>query len=138
MIPGRLEPTEFQIQTAFIEWVRLATGRYPELALGFHCPNGGARHHKTVTKGPHKGVTYSPLGRQLRALGVVPGVPDWLLPVRRGSWSGLALEFKSRKGGIRPSQIAYMAGLREQGWSCHVIRADWEEGKRLVEEYLRS
>jgi hypothetical protein len=34
---------EAQIQKNFFEWARLSSGKYPELKLMFHIPNGGRR-----------------------------------------------------------------------------------------------
>ena len=34
-------PTEAEEQIALFEWARLQTGRFPELALLYHVPNGG-------------------------------------------------------------------------------------------------
>lgn len=37
-------PTEAEEQIALFEWARLQTGRFPELALLYHVPNGGSRN----------------------------------------------------------------------------------------------
>jgi hypothetical protein len=95
-------PLEHAIQSAFVEWTRRVEGRYPELALGFAVPNGGQRSARTA-------------GR-LWAEGVRPGVPDWLLPVARPPFIGLAIEFKRPGGALSPAQRAYIPKLAAAGW----------------------
>lgn len=68
-------PTEAEEQIALFEWARLQTGRFPELALLYHVPNGGSRNKIEAAR--------------LRAQGVKSGVPDLCLPVARGASHGL-------------------------------------------------
>jgi len=37
-------PTEAEEQIALFEWATLQSGRFPELALLYHVPNGGSRN----------------------------------------------------------------------------------------------
>lgn len=63
-------PTESVEQISLFRWANYSRGRYPELALLHHIPNGGTR-------------SKSEAGR-FRAEGVKAGVPDICLPVARG------------------------------------------------------
>ena len=42
-------PTEAEEQIALFEWARLQTGRFPELALLYHVPNGGSEQNRSGT-----------------------------------------------------------------------------------------
>ena len=68
-------PTEAEEQIALFEWAALQSGRFPELALLYHVPNGGSRNKIEAAR--------------LRAQGVKSGVPDLCLPVARGGNHGL-------------------------------------------------
>lgn len=59
-------PTEAQEQMTLFSWAAMQSGKYPELNLLYHVPNGGSRHKAEA-------------GR-LRAEGVKAGVPDLCLP----------------------------------------------------------
>lgn len=67
-------PTEAQEQMTLFSWAAMQSGKYPELNLLYHVPNGGSRHKAEA-------------GR-LRAEGVKAGVPDLCLPVARGHITG--------------------------------------------------
>ena len=82
-----LKPSEHQIQESFIQLVCLHKHRYPALRLGFAVPNGELRNKAIAAK--------------LKAEGVVPGPPDWMLPVPTVEYIGYAIEFK--RPGQKPS-----------------------------------
>lgn len=92
-----------------IQWAAHAQRAHPELQLLFHVPNGEARDARTAAK--------------LRWMGVKPGVPDLLLPVPRGPYTGLALEMKRRKGGgTTEAQERFLEALRASQWHVCVCR----------------
>lgn len=100
-------PTEAQEQITLFEWERLKRGKYPELDLLFHVPNGGSRNKAEA-------------GR-LRAEGVKAGIPDLCLPVPRGHFHGLYIELKRKRGGrIEPEQTAWLERLMKQGYSVAI------------------
>lgn len=101
-----LRVKEFDIQETFVKMVALREIAYPELKLGFHPPNGGYRMLLEA--------------RRLHRLGVKAGVPDWMLPIARHGYSGLAIEFKSEAGKLSASQIAYHHRLILERWLVHV------------------
>lgn len=67
-------------QTKLFNWVVLARGKYPELDMLYHIPNGGSRNKIEAAN--------------LRRQGVRSGVPDLCLPVARGNYHGLYIELK--------------------------------------------
>lgn len=100
-------PTEHQIQSAFVLWLRLHEKTHPALRLMFAVPNGGYRPPRTAAL--------------LSAEGVVAGVPDMLLPVARGGFIGLALEFKRPGGRLSPAQVVFTDMLIHAGWLVLVV-----------------
>jgi len=97
-------------------------GHTPALARGFHPANGEERDAKT--------------GAKLKRMGVRPGVLDWCLPVARGGYGGLWIEFK-RPGGEEPSdeQRIEIANLRAEGYRV-VVFDDWERAAQFTLDYL--
>lgn len=105
-----------------IAWAAHAQRRYPELELLFHVPNGEVRDPRTAAK--------------LKWLGVRPGVPDLLLPVPRGQYTGLALEMKRRSGAsTSEAQKRFLEALRGCGWHVAVC-AGADEAIGELRRYL--
>lgn len=113
--------TEHVEAVMFMRAVAGALDTWPELEWLFHVPNGGARARKTAGA--------------LKAEGVKPGVPDYLLPVGRGGYVGLALELKTAKGRVSPEQCEWLAHLAAQGWQAVVARG-WEQAWDVVRDYM--
>lgn len=118
----RLLPREGEEQARLFSWAQMAGGRYPELRLLFHIPNGGGR-------------SKSEAGR-FKMEGVKAGVPDLCMPVPRGGYSGLFIELKRRAGGrVSPEQKAWLEELRGQGYRAEIARG-WEEASEILKDYL--
>lgn len=113
--------TEHAEAAMFMRAVRGAEADWPELRWMAAIPNGGARAKREAVK--------------LKAEGVNPGVPDYLLPVQRGGYVGLALELKTATGRTSAEQRAWLAHLEGQGWHAVVARG-WEEAWAVVRDYL--
>jgi hypothetical protein len=96
-------------QAALLKEVTL---RYPAAAkLIYHVPNGGHRHKLVAVK--------------LKEQGVKAGVPDLVLPMARGGYFGLYIEFKAKPpfdAAVSASQDAYIQALTEQGYLAIVCR----------------
>lgn len=60
-------PTEDVEQMCLFRWADAQSGKYPELSLMYHVPNGGKRGKAEAAR--------------FRAMGVKSGVPDIFLPV---------------------------------------------------------
>jgi hypothetical protein len=113
--------SEYAEQCALITWAGLVQGRWPELALLFHIPNGGARDRVT--------------GAQLKAAGVKAGVPDLCLPVARHGWHGLFIELKVGDNEPSAQQVRWLDDLAAQGYLALVCRG-WDEAREALEGYL--
>ena len=117
----RLASDEESLHRACVELLAWLTGRHPILQWMLHVPNGGKRP---------KGEA----GR-LKAIGVKPGVPDLLLPIPNGDWSGLAVELKSLAGRLSPAQAAWLDRLAQSGYLVAVCRS-FEEFRAVVDRFL--
>lgn len=114
-------PLEHDIQSAFIEWVRLAEKTDWRLQLLFAVPNGGHRNVVTAVK--------------LKREGVRAGVPDIMLPVACGPFLGLAIEFKRPKKPTTDEQDGYIDRLIDAGWMV-VVCTEADAAIRTVKDYL--
>lgn len=116
--------TENQEQQLLFEWAALSAGRWPELALMYHIPNGGSRSKAEA-------------GR-FKAEGVKAGVPDICLPAARGGYHGLYIELKRVKGGrVSPAQQGWIAALRDQGY-CACVCKGWDDAAHIIKAYLEG
>lgn len=121
--PSLPVPTEADEQIALFEWAALQSGRFPELALLYHVPNGGSRNKIEAAR--------------LRAQGVKSGVPDLCLPVARGGNHGLYIELKRQRGGrISEEQVRWIDGLLEQGYAAAICKG-WQEAASVIIDYLQ-
>lgn len=117
----RLYPTEEEEQTAVMHWAAMAAGRWPELRLLFHIPNGGKRSKSEAVR--------------FRAAGVRSGVPDLFLPCSRGGFHGLWVEMKAIGGRVSREQEQWHKELMEQGYMsvvCYGAAAAIE----TIEKYM--
>lgn len=117
-----LVPTESAEQQALFQWARLSEGRYPELRLLHHIPNGGLRN--------------KPVAVRLTAEGVRRGIPDICLPVARGGFHGLYIELKRTYGGVlSEDQRAWLDALRAGGYCA--MRCDGaDQARDAIVAYL--
>lgn len=115
-------PTEDMEQISLMRWAKAASGRYPELAMLHHIPNGGSRH---------------PLeAKRFKDMGVKPGVPDLCLPVPRGPYHGLYIELKRLHGGrVSEEQRWWQNHLSHQGYRA-AICLGWEAARLVILDYL--
>lgn len=115
-------PTEAQEQMTLFSWAAMQSGKYPELNLLYHVPNGGSRHKAEA-------------GR-LRAEGVKAGVHDLCLPVARGQYHGLYIELKRQRGGrTSDHQSEWLDALSAQGYKAALCYG-WEQAAGTIIEYL--
>lgn len=110
--------SEHAHQAAYFEW--LQTQRIPGIDLAHAIPNGGYRGK-------------SEAGR-LKAEGVKAGVPDVQLPIARGGFIGLAIEFKHGDGNPSKEQRERINRLQKEGW-CVTICWDWQAAARMTTGY---
>jgi hypothetical protein len=111
--PPEKIPTEHEEQVAFVEWFRAS---FPDVRI-IAIPNGGARHPKTAA--------------DLKAEGVLPGVPDLFVPEWR-----LWIEMKRQKGGtVSEKQKEIMKYLVSVGYQCAVCRGA-DEAIAVIDEVI--
>ena len=109
-------------QATLFSWAAIKHGKWPELELLFHIPNGGSRGKVEAAR--------------FKAEGVKAGVPDLFLPVARGQYHGLFIEMKREKGGkVSDAQKAWIAALIDQGYLA-VVCYGWKDAAELIEDYL--
>ena len=109
-------------QATLMSWAAMQAGKYPELAMLFHIPNGGRRNAAEAAR--------------FKAEGVKAGVPDLFLPVARNEKHGLWIEMKRREGGrVSDYQSEWIQRLREQGYAVEVC-CGWEEASKVLLSYL--
>ena len=113
--------TEHAEAAALMRAIRAAEAWCPDLRWFAAIPNGGHRSKRTAAA--------------LRAEGVRRGVPDYLCPVARGRYVGLAIELKTAKGRTSPEQRQWIAHLASQGWRAVVSRG-WEDAWGEVVAYM--
>ena len=119
---GNITPHEGEEQATLFSWAAMKRGKYPELDLLFHIPNGGSRGKAEAAR--------------FKAEGVKPGVPDLFLPVARGPYHGLFIEMKRKKGGkVSDNQKAWIAALTVQG-DLAVVCYGWKDAASLIVDYL--
>jgi hypothetical protein len=127
-MPGNKTPSlpvssESEEQQCLIRWAAWQSGKYPELNLIYHIPNGGIRSKAEA-------------GR-FKAEGVKAGVPDICLPVARGGFHGLYIELKRQKGGqVSDNQKSWLEKLDREGYRIAVCKG-WEAAKDMIMDYLK-
>ena len=117
----QVTPLESLEQTWLFQWVSTQEGRYPELKLMHHIPNGGKRDKITA--------------KNLKIEGVKAGVPDICLPVSRHGYHGLYIELKRIGGKPSVEQKKWIKELDKQGYKA-VTREGWIEAAKTIIDYL--
>ena len=121
-MPNRV-PREAEEQTSLFRWAAYAAGKYPQLRLMIHIPNGGSRDPREA--------------HNLKLQGVKPGVPDIFLPCARGIYHGLFIELKRQKyGRVSEEQAVWIDRLNRLGYRA-VICKGWEAARQEIESYLK-
>jgi len=125
--PARAKPVdrEGQEQAALMQELQL---RYPQAyKLIYHVPNGEHRHKLVAAK--------------LTGQGVKAGVPDLVLPMARGGYFGLYIEFKAKPpfdAEVSPSQDAYIQALNAEGYLAIVCRGSIDAVEAIRAYLLQS
>jgi len=111
-------------QAALFRWLQV---RHPvAAALAYHVPNGGHRVKAVAAK--------------LKAQGVKAGVSDIVLPMARGGFFGLYIEFKAaapHSAVVSETQRAFLHDVQQQGYKGVVCRG-MDEAMKVFEAYLAS
>ncbi len=99
--------------------------RYPKVfEMLYHVPNGGHRHKSVALK--------------LKQQGAKAGIPDLVLPMARGGFFGLYIEFKAtvEPAPVSPSQAACIRRLNDNGYLAVVCRGHFDAMEQ-IRAYLR-
>lgn len=113
-----IEDTE---QITLVRWAELQMGKYPELDMLFHIPNGGKRDAREAAR--------------FKQMGVKAGVPDLFLAVPRGGFHGLFIEMKSPDGKVAEHQKKWLGKLAKRGYDTAVCYS-FEEAQNKITEYI--
>lgn len=109
-------------QQALLCWCNQNLIKYPELKWLTAIPNGGYRDKITAGK--------------LKAEGVKSGVPDLLLPIKRGDYACLWIEMKKPNvGKTFKEQDEWIDRLRSEGHLV-VVCFGWEAARNTLIYYL--
>lgn len=108
-------------QICLMEWVSAQSGKFPELSLIFHIPNGGKRNAREAAR--------------FKRMGVKAGVPDLFLPVPRGGCHGLFIELKAPHGKLSDNQRNWLERLKAKGYAVSVCYG-CTEAQRDILQYL--
>ncbi len=108
-------------QICLMEWAAAQSGKFPELSLIFHIPNGGKRNAREASR--------------FKRMGVKAGVPDLFLPVPRGGCHGLFIELKAPRGRLSDYQCGWLESLKASGYAVSVCYG-CNEAQRDILEYL--
>ena len=117
--------TEHEIQASFISWCFSGDTleRYPELDLIYAIPNGSNKSIATAMKFKREGLR--------------SGVPDLCLPVARGEYHSLYMEFKrTAKLKLSASQINWQIKLEKQGHRVTMVSSR-DQAIEVVTAYLK-
>jgi len=118
---------EHDLQKAVFTWANLAKNTMPELALMFAIPN---ESYGNSPRDICRGAKFKAEGRKA-------GVPDVLLPVARGEYHGLFVEFKSKTGTVSPKQKLWLEALSKQGYLTVVLN-DFNKTTELITNYINQ
>lgn len=115
------DPTEAQIQMAFVDYVRYKHPRVEECLI--HIPNEGRRSLRE--------------GAKQKRLGLTRGVSDLFFAQPLGNYSGLWIEVKTKAGRVTKEQVAFCALMNKSGYLARVVRS-LEEAIELFESYIKG
>lgn len=125
-MPLQINRSEDAEQAALFHWSRLNYKIYPGLEFMFSINNGsklaGNQHQRMIA------------GARLKRMGLVRGVPDVFLPVRKQSYGGLFIELKSESGRPSPEQLRFGEVLLKAGYCWKVCRG-WEAAVSTIMAY---
>lgn len=120
---ARKNEAEGEEQTQLIKLFR---AQFPAVGLLLiHVPNGGSRKNAFE-------------GWRLKEQGVRAGVSDLFLPVARGGFFGLWIEFKAappNDAAVSDSQEAWVNEMQVQGYAAHICRGV-NAALRVLTDYM--
>lgn len=117
-----MKKKEAEEQIAIMNWAEYNMGRFPDLIMLYHVPNGGQRN----------AIEAANLKRQ----GVKAGVSDLVLASGHGGYFGLYIELKADKTcKASEHQLKWIENLKAQGYMAGVCYGA-EHAIKVLERYL--
>jgi hypothetical protein len=117
----KLIPTEGEEQENFFSWARLAG--YPYNLL-FAIPNGS---HKSPA-----------MAAKFKREGLMPGIPDTMLPHASKGFNGCFIEMKRIKGSVTTEeQIKWKQTLEKENYFVAICKG-FDEAKSTLENYVKG
>jgi hypothetical protein len=117
-----LRNLEHQHAVALVRWWAYFSNTHKiDRRLLWAVPNGGLRNIRVAMK--------------LKAEGVIPGVPDYMLAIPSPTHHGLFIELKAPKGRLSTEQDQMLVLLGSRGYKC-VVAYGWEHATQAISEYL--
>lgn len=113
---------EGRIQAECFAWFWNSFPKYRKLL--FHVPNENDRSDSNIIQGAIR-----------KSLGVVAGVSDLILLLKRGSYGALCIEMKDEHGRQKPAQREWQLLVESAGYK-YVICRSLEQFKEEVTKYL--
>jgi len=115
--------SEDSLQRECARWLRKQLYLRGLPQVFYHPPNGGSRDKREALK--------------LQTMGVAAGVPDVVLPLRSGEFSGLYCELKKAGGCPSKDQKFFLNALTTEGYLAVVIN-DLDTFKEVFTHYLEQ
>lgn len=113
--------TEAAIQKQFVEWIRT---NHPNVLF---CATVGGVCLKT---GPRA-------GREMKAQGYNPGIPDLIFFEPVPPFKGLMIELKAFGGKPRPTQTEWIQQLNARGYQA-LVATGLDEAKEVFNNYFKT
>lgn len=110
---------EDHLQMQVMSYIRY---QYPDL-LAFHTPNGGNRNALE--------------GSKFKRMGVLPGVPDILIPKPNKQYYGLCIELKIHPNKTTDSQKTVLGKFASSNWQTEVCY-DYDTATKIIDNYLKN
>ena len=118
-----LRISEYQHQVTVFDWAGWNVSKYPELKW-----LNGSLNGVKLTKGQ---------AAKMAKAGLISGIPDIDLPVRRAQFGGLRIELKAEGGRLSPDQADCLAFLSGQGYMA-VVCVGNEAAIKTIASYLEQ
>lgn len=117
------QSSESRIQQEFVMWL---WNCHPQTRyLCYHIPNGGLRSAREAAA--------------LKAMGVVPGIPDIHIAIANGGYNSLYIEFKAPGASLNNQHVKQQHEVQERLRSANnkvCICYSLQEAKSILLEYL--
>ncbi len=108
-------------QKSLMHWAKLAQSIYPDLKW-LHCSLNACK----------RSAIQASIAKQQ---GMLAGVPDLFLPIKRGKYSGLFIEMKYGKNKATKGQLEFLENAKKNGYETAICYG-WFEAKQILENYL--